>query len=136
MRALLALAASLALALALAACGGTHPDKPTTGGDGSGSGTGSGSATETGTGTGTGSGTGTALSQDDCRTMFGHIIDISLAERHAKNPTEPPFKPEVIADLKDKQAAAGMDQCLKMPRDQYDCLMTATDSSSLGLCGE
>lgn len=130
MKALLALAASLALA----ACGGKHPDKPTTGG-------GDGSGADPNTGSGAGS-TMTAqgdptkpLAEDECRQMFGHIIDLGLVERHKQKPDEPAFKPEVIQELKDKSAKDGMAQCLQAPREQYDCIMAAQDADTLGACG-
>jgi len=130
MRTLLALAASFALA----ACGGKHPDGDTTG-------HGSGAAPDTGSGGGSGStmtaptDPGKPLAEDECRQMFGHIIDLGLVERHKQKPDEPAFKPEVIQELKDKSAKDGMAQCLQAPREQFDCIMAAQDADSLGACG-
>jgi hypothetical protein len=131
MKALLALAASLALA----ACGGKHPDKDTTAGHGSGADPTAGSGAGSGSTTTVATDPAKPLSEDECRQMFGHIIDLGLVERHKQKPDEPAFKPEVIQELKDKSAKDGMGQCLPAPREQFDCIMAAKDAESLRACG-
>lgn len=122
---------ALLAVVALAACGGTKPDKDT-GPNGSGAGGGSGSATDNG---GSGATAPAPLTEDECRQMFGHIVDIALENRKKLKPADPQPAPEQVAALKDEQTKGGMDACLQSPRDQFDCIMAAKDANTLGACG-
>jgi hypothetical protein len=121
----------LALVLAIAACGGTKPDKGT-GPDGTGGG-GSGSGATSGNGGGSGAAAPAPLTQDECRQMFSHILDIAFDARAKAGKPQPP--PEKIAELKEQEIKDGMDACLASPRDQYQCIMAAKDVDALGACG-
>ena len=75
------------------------------------------------------------LTREDCLKMIDHSLLVIAEARRQQNPADPPTK-EDLDKARKKMIDSQMDECLKLDRPTYQCVMSAETPQALQGCAE